>query len=269
MLWEELTAEEFKNSIKETKGVALLPIGCLEKHGYQLPLGTDMYIARDLAIAASLKEKALVVPTHPYGIISEAQHKSGCLSISSKLQYELLEELCDELARNGYHRILILNGHGGATNFLNYFAQSRLEKRHDYIVYVMNCHYKTSQQFSEFLKLYGPLNGSGHADMMETSEIMYTHPHTVHLERIVVEETKEITKQNYIEENGMLTGIWWYNKFPHHIAGDPSNATAEKGKYLMDLYASNIAKAIKVIKDDDLSYEHLMDFYNQREKPGI
>ena len=46
MLWENLTVEEFKESLKITKGVAIIPIGCLEKHGYHMPLGTDMFIAK-------------------------------------------------------------------------------------------------------------------------------------------------------------------------------------------------------------------------------
>ena len=73
MLWENLTVEEFKESLKITKGVAIIPIGCLEKHGYHMPLGTDMFIAKNLAIKASEIEPAMVVPIAPYGIISEAQ----------------------------------------------------------------------------------------------------------------------------------------------------------------------------------------------------
>ena len=74
-----------------------------------MPLGTDMFIAKTIAEKAAEKEPALVVPIAPYGIISEAQHRYGCLSLSSKLQYEILEEVCDQLARNGYKKIIILN----------------------------------------------------------------------------------------------------------------------------------------------------------------
>lgn len=80
MLWENLTSEEFIDALKVTKGVAIIPIGCLEKHGYHMPLGTDMFIAKELAEKAAAIEPALVVPIHPYGIISEAQHRAGCLS---------------------------------------------------------------------------------------------------------------------------------------------------------------------------------------------
>ena len=36
MKWEDLTDIEFKEALKTTKGVAIIPIGCLEKHGYHL-----------------------------------------------------------------------------------------------------------------------------------------------------------------------------------------------------------------------------------------
>ena len=75
MKWEYLSVSEFKESINKTKGVAIIPIGCLEKHGYHMPLGTDMFIAKTIAEKAAEKEEALVVPIAPYGIISEAQHR--------------------------------------------------------------------------------------------------------------------------------------------------------------------------------------------------
>ena len=269
MLWENLTVEEFKESLKITKGVAIIPIGCLEKHGYHMPLGTDMFIAKNLAIKASEIEPAMVVPIAPYGIISEAQHKIGTLSISSQLQYQILEELCDELARNGYKKIVLICGHGGAKNFINYFVQSRLEKPHPYVVYRYEAHYKTLDQLNEFLKINGPLDGGGHADVMETSEIMHLHPETVHLEKIVVDETRENTRLNELEENGIFTGIWWYAKYPFHIAGNPSLATKEKGKLLEEIYVTNFAKALKIIKDDDLSLNLLEEFYKKCQEPDI
>ncbi len=269
MLWEELTSVEFKESIEKTKGVALVPIGCLEKHGYHLPLGTDIFIARNLAIKASEIEPALVVPSHPYGIISEAQHRIGTLSVSSQLQYQILEELCDELARNGYKKIIIINGHGGASIFLKYFAQSRLEKPHPYIVYVIDAHYKTVAQEEEFIRLHGPKNGGGHADMMETSEIMVTHPHTVHMDRVDVEETKDKRRISFLAENGLYTGIWWYGSYPHHVAGDPSNAAPHKGEYLEKMYVENLVKAIKLVKEDNKALELQEEFYSKIYNPEV
>ena len=270
MKWEDLTVTQFKEALKVTKGVAIIPIGCLEKHGYHIPLGTDMTIARVIAEKATEIEEALVVPIAPYGIISEAQHKLGTLSISSKLQYELLEELCDELARNGYYKIILLNGHGGATHFTRYFAQSRLEKRHPYIVYVINAHYRTVQQYQDFLKLNGgPLLGSGHADLMETSEMLYHQPDCCDMENVIFEQTQDYERAAKTVNHGLFTAIGWYADHPEHVAGYPIGATKEKGKYLTDLYVENLSKAIKHVKNDDSLWNLLLEFYDKREKPEI
>ena len=266
MNWENLTAEDFREFIKVSKGVAIIPYGCLEKHGYHLPLGTDMFIAKNLAEQACKIEEALVVPIAPYGIISEATHTYGCLSISSHLQYEILEELCDELARNGYHKIIIINGHGGGTNFLKYFAQSRLEKPHDYVVCIYNAHNRSEEQDQKFLAVNGPMDGSGHADVKESSEICYLHPELVHLDRIdqSPEQVYELGRLNNFANVGLYSAIGWYADHPHHIAGNPIKATAEKGKILTDIYVENLAKAIKAFKEDDTAIKLTKEFYSKR-----
>lgn len=267
MNWENLTAEEFLEAKKVTKGVCIIPIGCLEKHGYQLPLGTDMFIAKNLAEQATKIEEALVVPIAPYGIISEAQHTQGCLSISSQLQYQILEELCDQLARNGYNKIIIINGHGGATQFLNYFAQSRLEKYHPYCVYIYNAHSRDKDLDDAFFALHGPMRGAGHADVKETSEICYLHPETVHLDRIDSSDEQTQPQERLNHLYSVFTGIGWYADHPYHIAGDPTGANAEKGKLLTDYYVNRLAKAIKSVKEDDVSLKLLEEFYNKCKDP--
>lgn len=265
MKWENLTASEFKDFIKESKGVAIIPYGCLEKHGYHLPLGTDMFIAQDMANKAADVEPALVVPMAPYGIISEARHTYGCLSLTSKLQYEILEELCDELARNGYHKIIIINGHGGARNFLNYFAQSRLEKKHDYIVFIYQAHMRSDEQDQKFLDLNGPVDGCGHADVRESSEICYLHPELAHMDRVdqSKEQVYELGRLNHLAEVGLYSAIGWYADHPYHIAGNPIKANAQKGKVLNDIYVSNLVRAIKALKEDEVSLKLQEEFYSK------
>ena len=46
MIWENLTIDEFDTAVKESKGVVLVPFGCLEKHGSHMPIGTDIFVAR-------------------------------------------------------------------------------------------------------------------------------------------------------------------------------------------------------------------------------
>ena len=58
MFWEELTGDEFAVAVKQVEGVCLLPLSCIERHAHHLPLGTDMYIGREMCKRAASLEPA-------------------------------------------------------------------------------------------------------------------------------------------------------------------------------------------------------------------
>ena len=111
--WEELTAEDFRAAIQQSKGTCLLPFGILEKHGPHLPLGTDLLNVRFAALHAAQQEFAVVFPEYYFGQIFEAKHEPGTVAYSADFQLKLLQETTDEMARNGCKKIVIVNGHGG------------------------------------------------------------------------------------------------------------------------------------------------------------
>jgi hypothetical protein len=123
---EELTSPEFAQAVELSGSVCILPIGILEKHGPHLPLGTDMMDAREVALRAAKQEYSIVFPEYYFGQIYEAKHQPGTIAYSAELVWNLLQETCDELARNGLKKIIIVNGHGGNRFFLNYFCLAQL-----------------------------------------------------------------------------------------------------------------------------------------------
>ena len=129
--WEELTAADFEKAIQKAQNTCILPFGILEKHGPQLPLGTDLINARYVALHAVDQEYAVVFPEYYFGQIFEAKHEPGTIAYSADLQLKLLQETADEMARNGCKKILIVNGHGGNNHLLPYFAQSQLASPKD------------------------------------------------------------------------------------------------------------------------------------------
>ena len=62
MLWQDLREEEFEDAIKRSKGLCVLPMGCLEKHAQHLPVGTDYYTSALVARLAAEIEDAVVFP---------------------------------------------------------------------------------------------------------------------------------------------------------------------------------------------------------------
>lgn len=87
--WEELTAGDFRDAVREAKGTCLLPFGILEKHGPHLPLGTDLLNVRYAALHAAEQEYSVVFPEYYFGQIFEAKHEPGTVAYSSALQLQL------------------------------------------------------------------------------------------------------------------------------------------------------------------------------------
>src|SRR5215471_4130593 len=75
--WEELTAGDFREGIRQSQGTCLLPFGILEKHGPHLPLGTDLLDVRNASLHAAEQEYAVVFPEYYCGEIFEAKHEPG------------------------------------------------------------------------------------------------------------------------------------------------------------------------------------------------
>lgn len=257
--WEELTAADFREGIHRSQGTCLLPFGILEKHGPHLPLGTDLLDVRYAALHAAEKEYALVFPEYYFGQIAEARHEPGTVAYSREMQLALLQETTDEMARNGCKKVIIVNGHGGNEHLLPFFAQSQLDKPHDYVVYVFDRRTPDSG---------GPPKKTSidmHAGESETSKMMIARPDTVHMDRATSESGVDQHRQNLPED--VYTGIWWYARFPNHYSGDGSAATQELGKFQMDWWIDTLAKTIRAVKGDDMSLKLQNEFYEKSKHP--
>ncbi|HEY6376058.1 MAG TPA: creatininase family protein [Edaphobacter sp.] len=257
--WEELTGPDFLEAIKRSQGTCLLPFGILEKHGPHMPIGSDLLNARYAALHAAEQQYAVVFPEYYFGQISEARHEPGTVAYSRDLQLALLQATTDEMARNGCKKILIVNGHGGNASLLPYFAQSQLDKPHDYVVYLFNQRTPTSG---------GPKKKTTideHAGESETSKMMVVRPDLLHQDRAASESGADQHRQNLPE--GVYTGIWWYARFPDHYAGDGSVASRELGEYQMKWWVDSVSKVIVAIKADDVSLKLQNEFYEKSTHP--
>src|SRR6202171_1855337 len=202
---EELTAGDFRQAIQQANGTRLLPFGILEKHGPHLPLGTDLLNVRYAAVHSAQQEYSVVFPEYYFGQIFEAKQQPGTIAYSADLQLKLLQETTDEMARNGCTRIVIVNGHGGNESLLPYFAQTQLEKPHDYVVYV---------QWGREEPKGGPQKKDAldmHAGQSETSTMMISHPELVHLDRAASESGADQKRTNLPKD--VYTGVWWDARF--------------------------------------------------------
>jgi creatinine amidohydrolase len=236
-----------------------LPFGIIEKHGPHLPLGTDLLDVRYAALHAAEQEYAVVFPEYYFGQIFEAQHQPGTVAYSSHLQLEVLQETTDEMARNGCKKVIIVNGHGGNEYLLPFFAQSQLEKRHHYVVYVLGL-VETPPG--------GPAKKTSmdmHAGESETSTMMISRPDLTHVDRANQQSGADLGRL-HLPDN-LYTGIWWYARFPNHYSGDGSAATRELGEYKMNNWIKAIVESIKAVKADQTSLQLQNEFFEKVQHP--
>lgn len=258
--WEELTASDFVTAIGQAKGVCMLPIGIIEKHGPQLPLGTDLLNVRRAAADAAQKEYSVIFPAYYFAQIFEARHQPGTVAYSLELQLKLLQETTDEMARNGCRKVLIVNGHGGNESLLPLFAQSQLAKEHDYVVYVFGL---PQREVTGRPPTRDKIDM--HAGETETSAMLANRPELVHLDRATQESGADQHRANL--PPSVYTGIWWYAKFPNHYAGDASTATKQLGAFDLNSWSNQIVEALRAVKADEVSYQLQQQFYKEAKSP--
>ena len=261
--WEELTASDFPAAVKQAKGVCVLPIGVIEKHGAHLPLGTDMIAARTISIQAAQREYAVVFPHYYFGQIYEAKHQPGCITIRPHLLSELLQDVCEDIARNGLPKILILNGHAGNTSWLNFFCQRQLAQRHQYVIYVAR-----RPSYEEIAARLAPMRKTdwdGHADELETSWMMVMRPDLVQLTRAGDDDGRPQGRLKTSDD--AFTAIFWYADYPDHYAGDARPANRKLGELALEGWVAGLARVIGVVKKDRIAQKLQDEFYARAEAP--
>ena len=138
MLWENLREEEFEGAIKKSNKLCIVPIGCLEMHGQHLPVGTDTKTCHHIAREAAKIEPVVVFPGLYFGSVPGLNMWKGTIDLSLELRLRMLDELCSEIARNGFKKIMLLNGHGGNVATISAFVRNTLHTKKDYVVVARN-----------------------------------------------------------------------------------------------------------------------------------
>lgn len=155
----------------QTKTV-FLPVGTVEAHGI-IPLGTDSIIPSQLALDLAGLLEALVAPTVNYGITSSLLPYPGSITIDPNTFENLIVDIAKGLVKDGFNRLVILNGHGGNTGVLKKAAR-KIYNSLNLISITLNwwliCSDLTEQHFKQ---------RGGHGGVDETAMIQSICPEAV------------------------------------------------------------------------------------------
>lgn len=234
-------AEQHHHFIRSNKWeVAVLPFGATEPHNLHMPYGTDNFQVeaigdRACRFAYEAGAKVLLLPTVPFGVNTNHLSVPGglALSVTPTTLLALLTDLVDSLQRQGVSKLVLLNGHGG-----NELKPLMRELHHRTKVFLCLCDW-----FRMASDVYGKLFASPgeHADEVETSLGLAFFPELVQPE-LADQGAARPTRFEAINRGWISITRPWHLVTTNTGLGDPSAATADKGRRLMDVLAERLGK---------------------------
>ncbi len=253
MEWALSTAYDVAAMVKHQ--VCIIPIGCLEPHATHLPTGNDAMIAHKWALLVAEREQVVVLPPLFYAYTKPVRHLPGTLSLDTPVVLALLENVCDEVARNGFKKIILLNVHGGNSSVLDVFRQHISDRGKDYGLYLL-----PPFIMQDVIEEIRETQDWGHACEIETSLSLYLFPELCHMERLPTGYSR--SKKDY-DVGQAATQIDWFASYPETYVGDAHKASKEKGERLTRVQVDRLVEMVRKIKADENVLIHIRK-YNKR-----
>ncbi|MBX2915422.1 MAG: creatininase family protein [Cyclobacteriaceae bacterium] len=233
-----LLAENNWKTIKDALfEVVILPWGACEAHNYHLPYGTDIIEAEEIATEAARLAweqgaKLTVLPAIPFGVNTGQHDVLLDMNMNPSTQHAILSDVIETLNRQGIHKLIILNSHGG-NDFKTMIRELGLKFPN---MFLCSCDWFKSIDQKEFF-----VNKDDHAGEMETSLIMYLRPHLV---RPLSEAGSGKAKKfrfKAVQEGWAWAERKWMQVTNDTGVGNPREASAEKGEKYFKAVTQKVA----------------------------
>lgn len=224
--------------------VVISPIAALEQHSRHLPFATDAILCGAVAdrLEAALPKDTLLLPVQWLGASEHHLGMAGTLTVPAPTHAEMLCEPLRCLARAGFRKILILNGHGGNTDGWHLALRQLAQEFPGTFLAGVNYWDLAGPEIAA--RLEGKLKHVGHACEFETSLMMYLRPELV--------RRSEIVNDRVIPPPPALAQVYIPLDMRHqtHQGGNGSAtlATAEKGQALLEIVVAKAVAAVKAIR---------------------
>ncbi|BCO56969.1 creatinine amidohydrolase [Mycobacterium intracellulare] len=208
--------------------VAVLPIGSCEQHGPYLPLTTDTLIASALAAAISEFHQLRQLPPITISCSHEHAAFTGTLSVTATTLAAIITDIAESLTQQGAAGLIIVNAHGGNAVLTNIVQQANTGGPLSMGLY------PSREDWTEARAATG-ITSTSHDDMhageLETSILLAAYPDYL--------RPGWHTSDHTHADRRYLTTLGIRAFTDTGVIGQPSLATADKGRALLD----HLAKA--------------------------
>ena len=228
--------------------VAVLPIGATEPHNLHLPYGNDALTTErigDLICerAHSLGAKVALLPCIPFGVDSNLMGFPMTISLNPSTLDTIVCDVTESVEAHDIRKLVILNGHGG--NGLKNILRELYGKTSVFLSLV-DWYKVASDICSETI-----VHPGDHADEMETSVSLHLFPELTDLS---LADDGQIRSSRFeaIDRGWAQITRPWDILTTNAGVGNPHEATAEKGKRIVETVVERIGTYIKELSESEM-----------------
>lgn len=241
----KLTWPEVQEYLKEND-VVLFPVGSTEQHGRHIAEDNDAFTAYEIARRVAERTGVLVAPPMPFGNSIHHMKFPGSITLNFGTLVNVYKEVCRSLLRHGFKKVVIMNAHGGNTGAISQALREIKEETEERVYSLM-----VFPGFGGFgMESLSVLKqeGGGHACELETSIALHLG------QRVLPEEAvKWEPPESWTDFDRKYRGkVSWTRDFHETTEtgslGDPTIATEEKGRRMVEAVVDEISAFIEDLK---------------------
>ncbi len=241
MTWNLLEANYAQVKVANYE-VAVLPLGATEPHNLHLPYGTDVYEGEGIgklvcAEATRRGARVVLLPTIPYGTETNMREFSLAMNLNPSTLLAVISDLLESLTLSGIKKVVLLNSHGG-----NDFKPLLRELYGKTPAKLFLCNWY--QMVADAAKTIFT-HQDDHAGEMETSMILALRPELVarHDDGSLAADNGSVQPTRFDAVSRGWVGITrpWHLLTTNTGSGNPHEATAEKGRALLDVIVQRLS----------------------------
>ena len=230
--------------------VAVIPVGAIEQHGHHLHLDTDNVLVWNVCIEAAKRapDDIVLLPLVPYGSCEMTADYPGTVSIETNTLVNYLYDIVKSLAKHGFSKVLIVNGHGG-NRFVVEMVARRANAELGITCAAMSYWNLVAKEVRE-LRDSEP-GGIFHACEMETSLYLHLDSSKVQMKKAVKDMDYPITEFFGLDFAKPVVASYtpMFSTFSKTgVVGDPTVATKEKGQKWLDSVATRLVEFVREFK---------------------
>lgn len=248
MSWPEVIQQA------KTCDIVLVPIGAIEQHGPQSPVGTDSLNAIKLAERVAERSCVVIAPPIWYGAHMYHQYGfPGTIPVRTDVVKEYVKDVIKGLVNAGFKKIIILNAHGQQWALIGALHEAALETKAFIAIVtwwevVRDVVNKTCE--TPFI----------HADECETSVALALYEDLVDMSKASKEVMPTTVSREFfggpahMPSGGGIPGhnitAFYFQKdvLKTGIIGDATKASREKGERIVEAFVQWMLKFIEELR---------------------